>query len=68
VAKIMGFDALIKRWDSCINLGERLRREINVLFPVRILNILSFIFIHNLSTDSLSYIHIYVCVCVRDTC
>jgi hypothetical protein len=60
MAETTGIDALIKRWDKCISVGERVCREINVLFQVLILNILSFIFIHDLFTDFLSYIYIYI--------
>jgi hypothetical protein len=51
-----GFDALIKRWDKCVNVGA-IYVEKQMLFPpqVRISYVLHFISICDLFTDSSSH-------------
>jgi hypothetical protein len=50
-----GFDAQVKRWDKCINVGGRyVEKLVVVFFHVRILYVLGFISICDLFTDSSS--------------
>jgi hypothetical protein len=45
-----GFDALVKRWDKCINIGAGYVDKL-MFFLVRISSVLRFISICNLFTD-----------------
>jgi hypothetical protein len=56
-----GFDALVKRWGKCINVGWRICRETNVFIQVRIKHVLRFISICDLFTDSSSYTDALAC-------
>jgi hypothetical protein len=38
-----GFDALVKRWDKCINAGEGYVEKYMFFFQVRISNVLRFV-------------------------
>jgi hypothetical protein len=46
----VGFDALVKRWDKCINVGAGYVEKCS--FRIQISNVLRFIFICDLFTDS----------------
>jgi hypothetical protein len=48
------FDALVKRWDECINVGGR--NIVNIFFQIRISHVLYFILNCGLFTDSPSYV------------
>jgi hypothetical protein len=47
-----GFDALIKRWEKCINVGGGYVEKWMFFFQVQILRVLNFISICDLFTDS----------------
>jgi hypothetical protein len=49
-----GFDALVKQWDKCINVGGGYVKKY-MAFPCSNIHILRFIFICDLFTDSPSY-------------
>jgi hypothetical protein len=46
------FDALVKRWDKCIGVGEDMSRNKCCFFQVRISHFLRFITIYDLFIDS----------------
>jgi hypothetical protein len=55
------FDALVKRWDKCINVGGGyVEKKKRFTLQVRISHILRFISICDLFTDSPSYIRLYI--------
>jgi hypothetical protein len=50
-----GFDALVKGWDKCINVGGGYVEKLMFFFQIRILYVLRFISICDLFTDSPTY-------------